>query len=70
MRTIKINTLVLFGIYLLSCTSQEPERPKTAEELRAELKLQEEQSPLQYLIDTAVVLQPQQKKVSWVFQRC
>ena len=63
MRILNTTSLALITLCIMSCTTEEPERPKTAEELRAELKQQELEAPLLYLIDTSVVLQPQQRKV-------
>lgn len=39
------------------------DRPKTPEELRAELKMQEQQDPLQYLKDSNITLEKKRKKI-------
>lgn len=61
MKTLTI-TLATLTVLLTSCGS-ETSRPKTPEELRAELKQQELFNPTSYLDDKDVTLQPQRKKV-------
>lgn len=65
--------LIVFLItgLLLGCDN-EVERPKTPEELKAELKQQEVMFPLDYLLVEEVTLQPQQKKDEKcrAFSRC
>lgn len=65
MKTTILIFATLFVSVLNSCNngSSSSERPKTAEELKMELKLQEEQNPLSYLDDNNVTLQQQNKKI-------
>jgi hypothetical protein len=62
-------TITMFFIATLALTScnnssstSSSDRPKTPEELKAELKQQEEIAPLTYLEDKNVKLKPQEKK--------
>jgi hypothetical protein len=65
MTTLKTITLTILTIWLASCggSSNYNDRPKTPEELRAELRQQELSNPLDYLEAKNVKLQPQEKKV-------
>ncbi|MGE0569368.1 MAG: hypothetical protein AB7O73_15620, partial [Bacteroidia bacterium] len=57
---------VLSLTLLFNCSdsgnSPKADVPKTPEELRAELKQQEESTPLEYLRDNGVTMKPQHKK--------
>lgn len=59
--------LAVFSVCLNSCGSSVipniSEKPKTPEELRAELKRQELSTPLSYIEDKHVLLYPKQKKI-------
>src|SRR3989344_642426 len=55
--------LALFCALLTNCASPLPEIPKTPEELRAELKMQESLTPLLYLKDKKVTLQKKERLV-------
>jgi hypothetical protein len=57
--------LIILTFWLTGCDngSQVKENPKTPEELRAELRLQEINAPLDYLDDKGVTLQPKEKKI-------
>jgi hypothetical protein len=65
MKTISTITLTALTIWLTSCGGghTDNDRPKSPEELRAELEQQEQISPLTYLEDKNTTLQPQEKKV-------
>ncbi|MBI3236074.1 MAG: hypothetical protein HYZ42_18900, partial [Bacteroidetes bacterium] len=67
MKIISPVVLVISAILLISCGgssgSFNNDRPKTPEELRAELKHLEEIDPLMYLEDNNVKMTPMQKKI-------
>ncbi len=62
MRTNKIVLLVLVILFSISCKQNQP-RKKTPDELRQELKQNEQLKPLNYISVTEATLTPQRKKV-------
>lgn len=66
MKILKYTLFVVLSIVLINCSSDikhEESKPKTPEELRAELKSLENNNPLDYLFYKEVTLQPQNKLV-------
>lgn len=64
MKTLLIISLAVMTIWLTSCNSRHnSNKPKNTEELKIELKQQEQKSPQTYIDDQNVTLQPQQKKI-------
>ena len=61
----KHTLLFIIALLTISCDNiiSSPERPKTAQELRQELKSKEEQTPSLYLQEEGVVLKPKRKIV-------
>lgn len=64
MKTNLTITMTILTIWLTSCGGGfGTDRPKSAEELKAELKQQEQISPTTYIEDENVTLTPQKKKI-------